>query len=59
LHSTRRLGYIDDADYKRLDALARMVAAPLHGLIRKRRAALVVKTALAIATFVWASPLLR
>jgi four helix bundle protein len=59
LHSAHRLGYIDAVEYKRLDDLAKMVAAPLHGLIRKRRAALGVQTAVSIATFVWlASPLL-
>ena len=53
LHSARRLGYIDEAEYKRLDDLARMVAAPLHGLIRKRRATLVANTVVSIAALIF------
>ncbi len=34
LHVARRLGYIDDGVYEDLDARARMVMAPLVGLIR-------------------------
>jgi len=54
LHSARRLGYIDGAEYRRLDDLAKMVAAPLHGLIRKRRAALVARAAVSVAVCVLA-----
>lgn len=37
IHAALRLGYIDDATHERLDLQARMVAAPLHGLIRHER----------------------
>jgi len=35
LHVARRLGYVDDALYSRLDIQVRQTAAPLVGLIRK------------------------
>lgn len=41
LHAAHRLGYIGQADYLRLDDLAKQVAAPLGGLIRAYRAPLV------------------
>lgn len=33
-HAAKRLGYIDEAEYERLDFQARRVGAPLAGLIR-------------------------
>ncbi len=52
LHAARRLGYVDDATYNRLDDQARMVAAPLYGLIRKKRAELIVKRTVSFVTLV-------
>ena len=37
LHVARRLGYIDDATYERLELEVRQVGAPLSGLIRRNR----------------------
>jgi four helix bundle protein len=59
LHAAHRLGYIDPTDYQRLDDLARMVAAPLYGLIRRQRAKLATKTVGSLTVFVMLmSPLL-
>ncbi len=55
LHAAHRLGYLDDATYQRLDEQARMVAAPLYGLIRKKRVELVVKGAVSITTLMLAA----
>ena len=49
LHAAHRLAYIDESEYQRLDDLARMVAAPLYGLIRRERKQLVVKAAVCLA----------
>ncbi|HYU80607.1 MAG TPA: four helix bundle protein [Vicinamibacterales bacterium] len=37
LHAAKRLGYIDQQTYDRLDLLVRQTAAPLHGLLRRVR----------------------
>ena len=50
LHAAHRLGYIDDVTYQRLDEHARMVTAPLYGLIRKKRAELIVKSVMSVTT---------
>jgi four helix bundle protein len=38
IHAALRLGYIDQDTHDRLDDMCRMVAGPLHGLIRHHRA---------------------
>ncbi|HXG87721.1 MAG TPA: four helix bundle protein [Vicinamibacterales bacterium] len=43
LHAAKRLGYVDDDTYRRLDDSARMVAAPLNGLIKAMRDKLVTE----------------
>jgi four helix bundle protein len=47
LHAAHRLGYLDDTHYEQLEAQVRAVAAPLNGLIRKKRAILAVRNATA------------
>lgn len=44
LHAAFRLGYIPDELFRQLEAQVRGVAAPLHGLIRQKRARLVAET---------------
>ena len=34
LHAARRLGYVGDADYEKLELQVRQVAAPLRGLMK-------------------------
>jgi four helix bundle protein len=37
LHAALRLGYLDERTYRTIDDQARMVAAPLNGLLKKYR----------------------
>jgi four helix bundle protein len=39
LHVARRLGYIDNGSYEKLEVAVRQVGAPLSGLIRRAREA--------------------
>jgi four helix bundle protein len=48
LHAAWRLGYIDDTMYESFDRMAREVAAPLYGLIRRERARLIAKGAVSV-----------
>jgi four helix bundle protein len=50
IHASLRLGYIDQATHDHLDDLTKMVAAPLHGLIRHERAQQLTKTIVSTAT---------
>jgi four helix bundle protein len=43
LHAAHRLGYLNDGAYAALERQVREVGAPLHGLIRHKRAKLGVK----------------
>src|SRR5262245_42630061 len=45
LHAATRLGYLTDDEYGQLDERTRMVAAPLHGLIKSNRQTLLVSGA--------------
>ena len=50
LHAAHRLGYLDEGTYRTLDDRARMIAAPLNGLIRATRAKVVASTAAKLVT---------
>jgi four helix bundle protein len=43
LHAAKRLGYISEKTHAHLDRRVRAVAAPLNGLIRSKRATLIVE----------------
>jgi four helix bundle protein len=55
LHAAHRLGYLDDESYRVLDDQARMVAAPLNGLIRSTRAKMVASTAIKLTAIALAT----
>ena len=60
LHAARRLGYIGDSEYDRLEAQVKAVAAPLNGLIRTMRAKIAVRAVTAPgAIAVLATPFLQ
>jgi four helix bundle protein len=52
IHAAFRLGNIDQTTYERSEERTRMVAAPLHGLIRKERLGLRGKVIASTATMV-------
>jgi four helix bundle protein len=56
LHAAHRLGYLSDQVYDELEKQLSGVGAPLHGLIRAKRATLTAKlasTTAAITAFAW------
>jgi len=48
LHAARRLGYISDAQFEEFEQKQQLIAAPLHGLIRKHRAKRAAKSVVGV-----------